>query len=296
MQTLSQIRTYISEQIEDDSTDMLATIDTWINKSLKRLTDKYLWAEYSGYKSITPTAGVITAPPSFQGMNQIIPDDDTFGSFAYMSAPQKRGNRLAEPHYMDGDTRLVDGTVVSAITVANGDSTITATTTPFLASAVGHALLIGNDGYEYEITAFSSTNLISFAPAYRGVGGSFRIVVRPAGVRTFKLYDESDVAYASAVSIYYKKTCQPLYNDYDRPLIDADEAIKLGALMEALRNEKYSVDAERLYRDYESAVADARQSTVRPPRTRLPKGLLTPLPSFSFSSNRLSSTGVSRDF
>jgi hypothetical protein len=275
---------------------MQTAIDEWINKSLKRLTDKYVWPEYTAQKTLTPASGVIIAPPSFQGMIDVVPTDDTFGQFSYLSAVQRRGNRMAEPYYMDSTTYATDGYAESSVSVTNGATTLTTTGSPFVASDVGKALLIGNNGYEYEITARADANNITFSPAYRGATSTYRIVLRPAGVRTFTLYDESDTLYAKMVYINYKKTPQELYNDYDRPLIDADEAIKLGALIEALRNEKYMTDAERLYRDYEGAVADARQSTVRPPRTTLPRGMLTPLPPFSFNSNRVSGTGRTREF
>jgi hypothetical protein len=267
-----------------------------VNKSLARLTDKYLWAEYTGTKTMTPASGIINAPPAFQGMVQIVPTDDTFGSFQYLSEVQRRGNRLAMPYYMDSTTRQTDTTAISSITVANGATAIVATTNPFVAADIGGALLIGNNGYEYEVLTRTDANNITFSPAFRGATGTYRIVVRPAGVRSFILYDETDTLYATTVYLSYKKKAQALYNDYDRPLIDADEAILLGALIEALRNEKYTTDAERLYRDYESAVADCRQTTVRPPRTTLPRGLLTPMPSFSFNSNRTSGTGRTREF
>lgn len=296
MQTLSELRGYISDMVEDDSTAMLTLIDTWINKSLKRLCDRYVWPEYSANKTLTPASGIIIAPPSFQGMVQLKPSDDTFSNFQFLSIPQRQSNRLASPYYMDSDSYTSDGATETLVSVTNGGTSLTTTSSPFATSDIGKALLIGNNGFEYEILTRSDANNITFSPAFRGATTTYRIVLRPAGVRTFILYDEQDVLYTGNVIINYKKTPQKLYNDYDRLLIDADEAVKLGALIEALRNEKYNTDADRLYRDYELAVADARQSTVRPPRTILPKGQLTPLPSQCFSSNRASASGRRREF
>lgn len=295
MKTLDEMRTYVSDQIEDDSTETLGIIDGWLNKTLKRLCDKYVWAGYSKSATITPDAnGAFYVPPAFQGVVQVIPEDDTFGSFEYQSESSRRRNRLAAFYYMDGVIRATDGDTESNVSIANGATTITGTSSMFASGDVGEAVLIGNNGYEYEITAFTNANNVTIAPAFRGATDTYRVVLRPAGIRQFIVYDSADAAYTSDIILKYKVTPQPLYNDYDRPMIDADEALQYGALIEALRNEKYNLDAERLERDYNSAVADARQSETRPPRTRLPKGLRTAFPPFSFHINR--DSNLSREF
>ena len=290
MKTLFEMRTYVSEQIEDDSTGTIAVIDSWINKALKNLCDKYVWGGYSKNKTITPnaTTGAFYVPPSFGGVIQLVPSDDSFGQFSYLSVPARRGNRIAEPHYMEGISRAAATAVDTAGTVTNGSAAVTSTSSIFASSDVGEALLIGNSGYEYEIATYIGATSITLTSAYRGASAAAtaRITLEPPGVRQFIVYDEADDVYTSSVILSYKVIPQILYNAWDRPMIDADDAIMYGALIEALRNEKYSIDAERLARDYADAVGNARQSEIRPPRKRMPKGLLTPLPAFSFHTNR----------
>jgi len=290
MQTLSEIRTYVSNVIEDDSAETLGIIDVWINKALKSLCDRFSWSGYTKTKTITPgvSTGAFYAPPGFAGVIQIVPADDSFGSFQFFSASSRRRNRLYAPYYMEMATRVSDGAVDTAGTFANGSSAVTATGSIFAPSDVGESLLLGSEGYEYEIASYVSATSVTITPVYRGESATAtgRITIRPAGVRQFAVYDQNDKAYTSDVILIYKTVPQKLYNDYDRPLINADEALKFGALIEALRNEKYSIDAERIKQDYVQAVENARQSEIGVPRIGLPKGLLTPMPAFSFHTNR----------
>lgn len=290
MQTLSEIRTYVSDVIEDDSTETLSVIDKWINKALKNLCDKYTWAGYTREKTITPdsTTGAFYVPAGFAGVIRIYPYDESFGSFLFMSPAARRGNRLTAPYYMETTCRLSGSSVATDATVTNNSNIVTTATNFFSSSNVGQTLLIGNSGYEYEIASYSSATSVTITPEYRGesVTGEARITINPIGQRQFIVYNTDDTPYTDNIVLIYKVFPQPLYNDYDRPLINADEAIKLGTLIECLRNEKYSVDAERIKADYLDAVNNARQSEVKPPKIRLPKGMLTPMPPFSFHTNR----------
>jgi len=290
MQTLAEIREYVSQVIEDNSEDTLMVIDMWINKALKSLCDKYIWSGYSRTRTITPDSnGSFYVPAAFSGVIRIYPANDSFGSFTYLSISSLRGNRIAEPYYIEGEPLTEDEKINTDATITNNSKNISTATAFFnLTDDLLKPVIINNNGYEYEISqVIDDSNAVLSLP-YRGesIAGTSSIIVNPAGRRRFIVYDSDGTPYTNDIVLVYKINPQPLYNDTDRPLINADEALKFGALIESLRNEKYSVDAERIKNDYFDAVANARQSEVKAPKKRLPEGLITPLPPFSFKSNR----------
>ncbi len=285
MEMLEEIRDYVSGQIGDTSTDALVEIDRWINLALGKLCSKYIWSGYTRTKTITPDSdGELFVPPSFAGVIMVWPYDETFSYFDFLSGSSKRRTRLGKSYYMNGESRVVDGGSESSISMTNGDTTVTTTGSIFASTDVGKVLLIGS-GYEYEITDYTDEDNIEFSPAFRGETGTYRVVVRPASVRKLIIYDSYNTAYTSDIMLAYKIAPQKLYNDYDRPAISADEALRKGALIEALVEEKYNIDAARTKDDYKEAIMDARNSEIRPVKRSLPEGLYGGLPCFSFKSN-----------
>ncbi len=286
MKTLSEMRTYIEEQIEDDSNPTL--VDLWLNRSLEALCAKHEFTGYKRFLTITPDAnGQFFVPPSYIGTTLLRPEDtDTFKKFIFLSEINLYGTRVARPYYTLGNPRAAQGYTETGITITNGDSTITGTGSGFLSTDVGDVLLIGNSSYEYTVTSFTNVNNIAFLPEYRGAGGSLRVTVRPRGTKTMIVYDETDTVYTSDIVLYYKVNPQPLYNDQDKLEADIGEAVEFRALIEAYRNEKYNVDAERLRIDLQEAISNALNAEVTPPNQSLPEGLYGGGPAWSIHSNR----------
>lgn len=294
MKTYSQLITYVQNQIEDDSTYTLGFIKEWINITLDHLCENYRWPNYVKTEIITPDSnGEFYMPPAFLGILSIRPNADGSSDrwyFQYQQAETEYENRYANPYYKDIVGRVTTGATDTATAITNGATTVTTSTSIFASTDVGEALLIGDDGYEYEITAYNSATSVDISPAYRGASATVSVYLRPEGVRAIKLFNESGEPYTDDVEFTYKVRPQHLYNDYDRPLIDADEAIQKGALIEAMINEKYNIDAQRMERDFFEAVSNALKVDSHPKRVLLPKGTRTPLPAFSFGTNRSTRT------
>ena len=284
MKTLYEMRVWLQDMVEDTSDPDL--FDSWINRALISLTDEFEFDGYTKKVTLTPDSnGEFYVPPAYNGMIRLYPESDEFSKFVYQTPASRRGNRIARPYYMSADTRAVDQ-ASSSVTIANGDTAIVGTGSPFSSAVVGEPVRFGTDSYEYEIATKADSNNITVTPAYRGEGGTVTMYVNPAGQRRFVVYDADDVAFTTDVTMYYKVKPQTLYNDNDRPYSALGEAIEYKSLLDSYRNERYNVDAERLRVDLQQSIARALNAEATPPRQTIPEGLFGGAPPFSIHTRR----------
>ena len=214
-----------SLRLADDATK--ATIKRRCNSAYYRLCELTPWQRLRRSASIT-----------FDGVNGAILPADLIGIMAVvdsdgneLAATEENSQAEAYPcfawYYQQAAVEPLR--VEKGLTILK-DSTTISTTTALTAAMKGEYLRIGNEPGFYKIS--TETTL---ATTYRGDALTKVIyVVRPPTTRAIAMVDEEGDLYAGTYAVHYWAYPEPLYQEWQTPLLPYVRALELATLVDIL--------------------------------------------------------------
>jgi hypothetical protein len=214
-----------SLRLMDDET--LAIIKRRCNAAYYRLCELTCWQRLRRSASIV-----------FDGVNGAILPADLIGIMAVVDSD---GNELAATEEnSQGESYpcfawYYQHAAVEPLRVEKGltilkDATTISTTTALTAAMVGEYLRIASEPGFYKIA--SATTI---STAYRGDAQTRVIyVVRPPTTRTIAMVDEEGDLYAGTYAVHYWAYPEPLFQEWQTPLLPSVRALELATLVDIL--------------------------------------------------------------
>jgi len=292
VETLKSLVDWLDDIVEDESIE--SAYIRWINSAIEQVAKMYPWDTLRREYSATVSGGSLQLPPLLGSINQMWEDLDEVVPTAQFTRrddrPRASDMRSRQRWYRPNGSKLTAGTTYSNTSVANGSQTVTGTV-PNTGDVGKGVMFAGYPGVHEILTADGST--MTMYPKFPGTDSSTQsFEVDGAGYRQLMLYTEADAAFSGDIVLSYQMAHPILGHDDDVVLFDAPETLRLMALQQAHRQNKYDVDAERLRVDIEIA----KQNEIPYPEnteemTDYPRGLAGQPPLFAGQSRKFASAG-----
>jgi len=264
MTSLYDLILILQTWIEDESIDDAFLVFLMFSiEQAEKLVD---WANLYGEKTVTVgTDGIITIPAECRKLLSIYSADDSSGTPAFRFSmvddepTLETGGMIqysAEPYLPVAETLAT-----FTPTVTQGSAVLT-DTADAVQAWVGERVMIGNAPDLYEVvsvvdaTSVTLSQPVPFATTSATV--TYPSIVGPVGMERFILQNRQSTPWSGDVVVKYQRRHPSLVRESDRLLIPCPQTVALVALQNALRTDKYNVDADRL----ENSVVLARADEV----------------------------------
>jgi hypothetical protein len=245
----SEILELLRTWIEDDSIDDSFII--FINLAIREAEGMIDWPSLYGEKTVTPSAGIITAPPEMHKLLSIYGTETTDGlpNFKFSLRDSQPTNETghvalytAEPYLPIQSTyaSFTCNTALDNVVIAEDDTGYTPAN-----DIVGKRLVLYGYPDLYEVISVNASN-ITLSRKVPYLDTESIAFVEPEGTERYLLTDKSSTPFTGNVLVKYQRKHPSIANSGDLILINCPQTIALLALQNAMITDKYNVDAQRL--------------------------------------------------
>jgi hypothetical protein len=301
MDTLLSLRDWAKDILEDDSID--GVIDSWINSAIVQASKMFSWDALRREWRGEIASGEFIQPPLAYNLNLLCPITDASGVIPDEKFVRRHDRPVARDSMQSRHWYISSGMVTDAMeeyegVIVQGASTITPESPAVMGSGwpeeadVGKLLTIAGDQTKYEITAMTDEAITVFPDIAAESAATAAIFVGNRGQKKYLLHTQYNELYSGSAVCSYQMEHPRLALDDQRLLIPCEQTVRLLVLQQAMRQNKYDVDAERLRYDLQSAFRlemgpEGEENEITPPR-----GLNGGPPLFSGTSSRTRPRGL----